>query len=358
MAYICKHNGCEKKSSSNFPGQKAMYCTTHKLSGMVNVKSRMCNHEGCCKDPSFALPGQKRMYCLAHKLDKMIYVKSHMCVNEGCNKRPSCAFPGQKAMYCSTHKKIGMVNVISNRCIHEGCNIIPYFNFPGEKPLYCSRHKLDNMDNVKDKRCKQEGCVTIVKQYRKHLKGYCLRCFIYNFPDEKVARGYKVKEKHVTDALKPVLYDLGVEPVFDKRIGGNWLVEDCCQTSLRRPDVLIDMGTHSIIIEIDENQHDNYSCENKRTMEIFKDLGMRPMVFIRFNPDDYIDESNEKVKSCFKYHKSTGVLFLDCSMKKYWDMRIKMLQDILKKYIKNAQNGIIPMKEITYELLFYDGYKH
>ena len=35
-------------------------------------------------------------------------------------------------------------------------------------------------------------------------------------------------------------------------------------------------------VEIDENQHTNYSCENKRTMEIFNDLGRRPLVMIRF----------------------------------------------------------------------------
>ena len=37
------------------------------------------------------------------------------------------------------------------------------------------------------------------------------------------------------------------------------------------------MLTHSIIVEVDENQHKNnrYICDNKRMMELFVDLGNR-----------------------------------------------------------------------------------
>jgi hypothetical protein len=53
---------------------------------------------------------------------------------------------------------------------------------------------------------------------------------------------------------------------------------------------VLDFGDF-ILIEVDENQHIDYiSCENKRTMEISRDLGHRNIVFIRFNPDDYMIE--------------------------------------------------------------------
>ena len=50
-----------------------------------------------------------------------------------------------------------------------------------------------------------------------------------------------------------------------------------------------------IIIEVNENQHIAYdcSCENKRIMKLSQDVGHKPIVFIRFNPDDY--EENEIV---------------------------------------------------------------
>jgi hypothetical protein len=63
-------------------------------------------------------------------------------------------------------------------------------------------------------------------------------------------------------------------------------IQDRC--SLRRPDLLLDLGDQVIIVEIDENRHDSYkcSCENKRIMEISKDLDYRPCILfvsIRIN---------------------------------------------------------------------------
>ncbi len=49
-------------------------------------------------------------------------------------------------------------------------------------------------------------------------------------------------------------------------------VPDGC--SKRRPDVLIPLSTHNIIVEIDEGQHKAYSstCEVSRINELFEDL--------------------------------------------------------------------------------------
>jgi hypothetical protein len=55
---------------------------------------------------------------------------------------------------------------------------------------------------------------------------------------------------------------------------------------LRRPDVLLQLEKHVLIIEVDKNRHNTYECicENKRVIEIYQALGT-PVVFIRFNPD-------------------------------------------------------------------------
>ncbi len=34
-------------------------------------------------------------------------------------------------------------------------------------------------------------------------------------------------------------------------------------------------------------------------MEISKDLNHQPIVFMRFNPDGYIDKNNNEIKSCW-----------------------------------------------------------
>ena len=125
---------------------------------------------------------------------------------------------------------------------------------------------------------------------------------------------------------------------FDKQTGG---------CSRRRPDVYIDKFTHVVITECDENQHRDTSCENKRMMELFQDFGNRPIVFIRFNPDSYINEENKKVLSSFKMHKKLDVAIIRDL--KEWENRLNILKETIQHWLIN-----IPEKEITYEYLFYD----
>jgi hypothetical protein len=125
---------------------------------------------------------------------------------------------------------------------------------------------------------------------------------------------------------------------FDKQTGG---------CSKRRPDVCIDKFTHVIITECDENQHRETSCENKRTMELFQDFGNRPIVFIRFNPDSYINEKNEKIQSSFKMHKALDVPMI--KDQKEWESRLYVLKGTINKWL-----NVIPEKEVTNEYLFYD----
>ncbi len=60
--------------------------------------------------------------------------------------------------------------------------------------------------------------------------------------------------------------------------------------SRRWPDLFLDMGSHIVIVEVDENKHDTYdrTCENRRLMEISQDLNHHCLVMIRFNPDGYV----------------------------------------------------------------------
>jgi hypothetical protein len=127
--------------------------------------------------------------------------------------------------------------------------------------------------------------------------------------------------------------------VFDKRIENGQYA--------RRPDILIRRDTYSIVIECDENQHHRYDCENRRVMEIFSDLGNKPLICIRFNPDSYITEDDEKVSGCFGTTKKGSV-----TVKKIeWNKRITKLLSILKECYENP-----PEKELVIYKLFYDGF--
>ena len=108
------------------------------------------------------------------------------------------------------------------------------------------------------------------------------------------------------------------------------------------------MLTHSIIVEVDENQHKNnrYICDNKRMMELFVDLGNRPIVFIKFNPDKY-KSNNIKYESCFDIHSVLEVPYV--KDKKQWKSRLMSLKKKIKTHMEN-----IPDKEVTEDYLFYD----
>jgi len=185
--------------------------------------------------------------------------------------------------------------------------------------------------------CKNDWCLT--KANPKYKK-YCLVCFIKEYPNEKVVRNYKIKEKHIVDCV------LEKFPNFtwfhDKRI------EDGC--SLRRPDLFLDYGSHVIMIEIDEHKHESYdcSCINRRTMELSLDINHRPCVIIRFNPDGYIDQNNNKVKSPWQIHKKLGVLSIMKTHQEEWNDRLKNLLDCIDYWTQNPTDKIIEIIELFY----------
>jgi hypothetical protein len=127
-------------------------------------------------------------------------------------------------------------------------------------------------------------------RYNSRNSLHCLRCYVYNFPGEKVSHNYKIKEQHFVDSIKgaSVLPD-NAEITFDKRLQGG--------CSGRKPDVFIDLYSHTVHYENDEDQHRTYACENKRMMELFQDAGNRLQVQLRLNPDSYTSADGKEYPS-------------------------------------------------------------
>jgi hypothetical protein len=373
----CDYDGCKTRPVYNCEGElKGIYCTTHKKEGMVNVKSKLCIHIGCKKQPTFNIEGETiGLYCTTHKKDGMVDVKNKTCIHDGCKTIPLFNIEGEiRGLYCTTHKKDGMVDVKNKTCIHEGCITLPTFNYKGLKAKYCLVHKKDGMENVKNKACIQEGCKTrpvfnnngetkglyctnhkergMVDVKHKsciydwcHIivtdkyEGYCLRCYIYTFPDKPVTRNYKTKERAVVDF------------VCERFPEHTWItdkkVNDGC--SMRRPDILLDLGYQILIIEIDENAHQDYdcSCENKRIMELSQDVGHRPIIFIRFNPDSY-RKGNIKIPSCWEQNMN-GICVV--KNKEDWEYRLNTLEAQIKYWsmLSNTTNKIIETIQLFYD---------
>jgi hypothetical protein len=185
--------------------------------------------------------------------------------------------------------------------------------------------------------CKSKWCATIGNRYK--YNGYCISCFVHLFPDKPNTRNYKTKEKDVVDRITQTFNNFTW--VADKK------VQDGC--SRRRPDLLLDMGSHIIIMEVDENKHTDYdcSCEHKRLMELSQDLQHRPIIFIRFNPDDYTNQEGVLVKSCWKLNK-LGVMQITKTKQKEWEERIEALKQQIQYWIDNPTEKTIEIIELFY----------
>ena len=187
--------------------------------------------------------------------------------------------------------------------------------------------------------CKNQWCET---RKQSKYEGYCMPCFVNN-PDNRdkpAMRNYKTKEREVVNSIRKVYPDFTW--VADKKVA------DGC--SRRRPDLLLDLGTHIVIIEIDENKHDSYdcSCENMRVMEISRDVGHRPIVFIRFNPDGYTSsQTGKKISSCWRLNK-LGVMSIVKTKQHEWDERMNTLMLQIQYWNDNPPTKMIETVQLYY----------
>ncbi|HJN78387.1 MAG TPA: hypothetical protein QGF58_31040, partial [Myxococcota bacterium] len=162
----------------------------------------------------------------------------------------------------------------------------------------------------------------------------CAGCFYRFYPNDEIPRRYKLKQHYFNEKL---IEEFGADFFqYDKKIK--------CGCSGRMPDWFIDCFKYSIIIELDEDQHKYTSCDDKRMMELFTDLGSRPLVLIRINPDKY-EERTKKRKGCFDFDEKNTLI---CNEKKF-NKRFNILVEMIKYFIDNK-----PEKEITIEKLFFD----
>lgn len=376
----CEELNCKKYPAFNYSTiKRARYCNTHKKDGMINVVTKRCIHENCNKIPIYNVKGENRgIYCNIHKLENMINVKDNKCIEQGCEIRANYNIEGNKnPIYCNRHKKDGMVDICNRRCKFMGCKTRPTFNNINEKtPIYCQTHKLDNMINVVDNKCENIGCIITASYNYDHTmkpiycsrhkldnmidirsrvcltplcnirvhydkyNGYCMRCFVYLFPDKSVVKNYKTKERATVEYIKQEFQDITI--ILDKHISNG--------CSKRKPDLLIDLGYQVIICEVDENQHISYdcSCENKRIMELSQDVSHRPIVFIRFNPDQYIDNKNNTIKSCWTLNKY-GICCVSRNKKREWKERLIALKSTIQYWMENRTDKMIETVQLFYD---------
>ena len=205
------------------------------------------------------------------------------------------------------------------------------------------------MVDVVNRRCKTPMCDVIVKNPK--YRGFCCRCFVHTFPDHPILRNHKTKERAVADHMRTVFPDL------------TWVLDRPVGPSRRRPDLFVDLGPAALIVEVDEHQHDVYdcTCENRRLMEIFRDLGMaKPIVVIRFNPDAYVSRESRVAASCWTVTRDRGIAIVAPRHRKAWERRLEVLSNTVRHYIdllRTVRKKCChhELREVDTVRLFYDG---
>jgi len=172
------------------------------------------------------------------------------------------------------------------------------------------------------------------KVFCKKYRGHCMTCFMSFFPAETVFRNYKTKEGAVFCSIKAAFPNLIIPN--DKPIDGG--------CSKKKPDFFIELLTHVIIIEVDENAHISYNqnCETKRIMGLSEDIAYRPMVLIRFNPD-----RNSDGPSCWGVD-GNGLAIVKKKRAAEWQERLAALNKTVELWLTAIPENLIEEIKLFY----------
>ena len=84
-------------------------------------------------------------------------------------------------------------------------------------------------------------------------------------------------------------------------------------------------------------------------MELSQDVKHVPIIFIRFNPDDYI-ENNKKILSCWTPN-NLGILVVNNLKKQEWNARLDSLKNQIKYWIdpKNKTDKMVEIIQLYFD---------
>lgn len=396
---LCRENGCQYEwPTYGYEDKKPTHCETCKKTGMENVVHKMChgdpkNGKVCLVtrasygDPNN--PEKQPTHCSQcgekHGMENIRHRKCSYVdpkTNERCKTMPCYNFPGEtRGIVCESHIEVGMEDVIHSKCPYidpetkEPCGKQVCYGFPNGSPTHCSPHgkTIKGMINVRSPRCscgtianyglKGQSIVThcgpcgsvngmvnlrtprcssckaqINSKSREKFKGYCFQCYRIEYPNDLPVYNYNTKARAVIDFLSKALPFLTL--ICDKSITG-------CLYQYR-PDILINYEKFVIIIEIDEHQHRYYDPieEIQRMRDIATSLNCEAVIFIRFNPDSYIQNAT-RFPSCWK-SDINGKMKIDNETA--WNERLTTLLKLLQKYLIDGVTGHIC------EYLYYDDF--
>jgi hypothetical protein len=186
---------------------------------------------------------------------------------------------------------------------------------------HCELHKTDDEINLVEQQCSSCGLYMLLDKDNK-----CEYCNPEIFKTAKLAKQI---------ALMNYLDSIGLTGNSTDTI----VNEGMC--GKERPDRVYELPDKIIILECDEHQHKDRSCECEqiRMINISQGFGGTPVYFIRWNPDMYY--SNNSPESLIKRHKLVADYISDIINNKI--VLPNCLLSVLYMYYDNW-NGLVDEK--------------
>lgn len=263
---------CGKNPTYNFIGQtKPICCFKCKKIDMVDVKNKKCS---CGTQPNFNIPGQsKPICCFKCKTDDMINVTDKTCP---CGTRPIFNVPGKLiGICCSKCKTADMIDVRNKKC---QCGLQPCYNIPGQtKPICCKDCKTNEMIDVRNRICPGHNGNCPVKTQLSYGYDYCVSCD----PNDARQKVYKRFEEaffaYVKDKID--IHQREFRVTFDQK--------ETAKKFAKLDGIVFGNGI-IVCIEIDENSHQDYECDEHRmhlvTAELLQKYTDHVVSWVRVNP--------------------------------------------------------------------------
>lgn len=263
---------CGNHVMYNVPGEtKPICCKNCKTDDMIYVMNKRCQ---CGKTPKFNLIGETKGVCCSEcKTGEMIDVMSKKCP---CGKHPIFNMPGERnGVCCKVCKTYCMIDVRTKRC---PCGKKPSFNMPGEtKGVCCVKCKTDDMIDVVSKICPGyiEPCP--VRTYIENRHEYCMSCD----PNDARRKLYKRYEEEFFAYVRNKL------DVHKREFRVAFDPTETAKKFARVDGIVFEDGV-IVCIEVDENGHQEYECDEHRmhlvTAELLQKHPGHVVSWVRVNP--------------------------------------------------------------------------
>jgi hypothetical protein len=203
----------------------------------------------------------------------MVNVVSKRCL---CGKQPYFNVPGEtKGVCCKDCKTDEMIDVKSKRC---PCGKQPVYNVPGTtKGICCPICKTDEMTNVVSNICPGYNAECPVRTYIGNGHKYCMSCD----PNDARRKQYKRYEEEFFTYVK------GKLDVHQREFRVTFDPDETAKKFARLDGIVFGDGV-IVCLEVDENGHQEYQCDEHRmhlvTAELLQKYPDHVVSWVRMNP--------------------------------------------------------------------------